>query len=223
MGQIEEKQPVFDFSGGALCLDFANTIGDRPWCRQEKLRGFDDLLRWFVEAGVVDAGRDKRITREAAGRRRVAAAFFRRAVELRERLYRIFARLAAGARPDATELDGLNRVLAAALPHLRVETDGTGFAWSWATPEKGFDWLLWPVARSAGELLTSEEVGLVRECASDRCSWLFVDRSRTHRRRWCDMKVCGNRAKARRHYRRKKGDVSRTPVSGTGMRSLKNE
>lgn len=196
--------PVFDLSGGALCLDFANTIGDRPWCRQEKLGGFADLLRWFGETGVVEAGRRDRLSREAVRRPRAAGAFFRRAVELRERLYRIFSRLAGGERPDARDLEELNRELARALRHLRVEPAQEGFVWSWAPADKGFDWLLWPVARSAGELLTSDEAGLIRECASDRCSWLFVDRSRTHRRRWCDMKVCGNRAKARRHYQRKK-------------------
>jgi predicted RNA-binding Zn ribbon-like protein len=199
-----ENQPAFDLSGGALCLDFANTIGDRPHCHEEKLGGFTELLRWSAEAGIVDDDQRDRLAREAARHPRVAGAFFRRAIELRERLYRIFSTLAAGERPGAADLDGLNRDLAAALRHLRVEPAGDGFAWSWASPGGGFDWLLWPVARAAGELLTSAEVELVRECASDRCSWLFVDRSRTHRRRWCDMKVCGNRAKARRHYQRTK-------------------
>lgn len=195
---------AFEFSGGALCLDFANTLGDRPRGRQEKLGGVTELLRWAAEAGIVDDDRRDRLARDVVQRPRIAGAFLRRAIELRERLYRIFSTLAAGERPGAADLDELNRDLAAALRHLRVERAGDGFAWSWASPGKGLDWLLWPVARSAGELLTSEDARLVRECASDRCSWLFVDRSRAHRRRWCDMKVCGNRAKARRHYQRKK-------------------
>jgi predicted RNA-binding Zn ribbon-like protein len=199
-----ENQPAFEFSAGALCLDFANTIGDRPRCREEKLGGFTELLRWSAEAGIVDEDQRDRLAREAAQRPRLASAFFRRSIGLRERLYRIFSKLAAGERPGTADLDELNRDLATALRHLRVEQAGDGFAWSWAFPGKGFDWLLWPVARSAGELLTSAEAELMRECASDRCSWLFVDRSRTHRRRWCDMKVCGNRAKARRHYQRLK-------------------
>jgi predicted RNA-binding Zn ribbon-like protein len=90
-----------------------------------------------------------------------------------------------------------------------VEQEGERFSWSWHEPQPRFDSLLWPVVRSAAELLTSPEAAHVRECASDRCSWLFVDRSRTKCRRWCDMKVCGNRAKARRHYERKKRAASR--------------
>jgi predicted RNA-binding Zn ribbon-like protein len=64
------------------------------------------------------------------------------------------------------------------------------------------DQMLWPVARSAAELLTSERAGRVRECASETCSWLFLDGSRNGRRKWCDMASCGNRAKARRYYAR---------------------
>jgi predicted RNA-binding Zn ribbon-like protein len=60
------------------------------------------------------------------------------------------------------------------------------------------------VARAAADLLVSPERALVRECASGTCSWLFVDRSRTHQRRWCSMKTCGNRAKARRFYTRRR-------------------
>jgi len=82
--------------------------------------------------------------------------------------------------------------------------------WTWAGPATAWDRVLGPVARSAADLLTSPEVPQLRECASGTCSWLFVDRSRTHRRRWCDMKVCGNRAKARRHYQRQKKAESRT-------------
>ena len=66
------------------------------------------------------------------------------------------------------------------------------------------DYPLWPIARSAADLLVSADVALVHECASDVCSWLFVDRSPGRRRRWCDMKVCGNRAKARRFYQRRR-------------------
>jgi predicted RNA-binding Zn ribbon-like protein len=69
---------------------------------------------------------------------------------------------------------------------------------------------LWPILRSAADLLTSPEVHAVKECGSDRCSWLFVDRSRTHRRRWCDMKSCGNRAKARRHYQKTRAQAVRS-------------
>jgi predicted RNA-binding Zn ribbon-like protein len=119
-------------------------------------------------------------------------------------LYGIFSALAAENRPEPEKLAALNTALGEAFPHLRLEQHGGQFRWHWADASNRLDRLLWPVTRSAAELLTSSEVSLVRECASERCSWMFVDRSRTHRRRWCDMKTCGNRAKARRHYERRK-------------------
>jgi predicted RNA-binding Zn ribbon-like protein len=60
------------------------------------------------------------------------------------------------------------------------------------------------VVRSIPRLLTSPEAGRVRQCESETCAWLFLDQSRSRSRRWCDMKVCGDRAKARRHYERNK-------------------
>jgi predicted RNA-binding Zn ribbon-like protein len=199
------QQPApFELTGGALCLDFANTLGDRPRSTQEKLEGMKDLLRFSEQAGTLGAADRARLEREALDHPRLAREALGRAVAFREALYRIFAALAGGRRPGSADLEEVNRALGPALANLRVEPRGSGFGWSWSASPAGFDHLLWPVARSAAELLTSTEVDLVRECASEVCSWLFVDRSRTHRRRWCDMKVCGNRAKARRHYERRK-------------------
>jgi predicted RNA-binding Zn ribbon-like protein len=55
------------------------------------------------------------------------------------------------------------------------------------------------VARSAAELLQSEELGRVRRCDGEDCRWLFLDTSRSRNRRWCDMADCGNTAKVRRY------------------------
>jgi len=194
----------FEFSGGALCLDFANTVGDRSEGRNEKLTGYPDLLRWAGQAGLIDQSAVQALERRAATRKDEARRAFHHAIELREVIYRTFAALAAGDRPDSGELSALNAALLEALPHLRLEPADAGYAWTWSGTESSLDGPLWPVARSAADLLTSQETTLVRECGSETCTWLFVDRSRTHRRRWCDMKTCGNRAKARRHYERSK-------------------
>jgi predicted RNA-binding Zn ribbon-like protein len=88
-----------------------------------------------------------------------------------------------------------------------VEVGAGGERWRWrwagdAESEPALDRVLWPVARSAAELLTSDDLAAVRECAAPDCRWLFLDRSRNRSRRWCAMATCGNRSKARRHYRR---------------------
>jgi predicted RNA-binding Zn ribbon-like protein len=64
--------------------------------------------------------------------------------------------------------------------------------------------MLWPLAWSATELLGSDDVGRLKECAQDDCRWLFLDLSKNRSRRWCSMEQCGNRAKAKRHYERRK-------------------
>jgi predicted RNA-binding Zn ribbon-like protein len=88
--------------------------------------------------------------------------------------------------------------------HARVEVHGRDFVWGWADGDSSVNRLLWPVVRAAGELLVSPDRARVRECASGVCSWLFIDRSPTQRRRWCSMKTCGNRDKVRRFYERKR-------------------
>jgi len=65
--------------------------------------------------------------------------------------------------------------------------------------------MLWPVTRAAVDLLLSDSLAQVGQCADDRgCGLLFIDTSRNHSRQWCSMDACGNRAKAQRHYRRSK-------------------
>ena len=67
--------------------------------------------------------------------------------------------------------------------------------------------MMWPIAHEAAELLTANELGRVRECPGPNCGWLFLDMSKNRSRRWCSMEVCGNAAKARRHYQRQKGEA----------------
>jgi predicted RNA-binding Zn ribbon-like protein len=97
-----------------------------------------------------------------------------------------------------------------AMRQSELRYSGGEFSWHWGGPEQALDRPLWPIVRSAAELLSSDERTLLRECAAETCSWLFLDRSRSRRRRWCDMATCGNRAKARRHYQRKKARASST-------------
>jgi predicted RNA-binding Zn ribbon-like protein len=201
---------TFDMSGGALCLDFANTVGYRPTALNERLTGYRDLLAWGRQAGVIDTALEVKLERRAERHKVEAVEAFDEAIALRECLYRMFSGLAAGSRPAPRDLDALNEAFAGVFPHRVVVEAEDGFEWNWSGPPTALDRMLWPVLRSAAELLTSDEIHHVRECNSDRCTWLFVDRSRTHRRRWCDMKTCGNRAKARRHYQRTKKRQSKT-------------
>jgi predicted RNA-binding Zn ribbon-like protein len=198
------EEVVFDFSGGSLSLDFVNTVGDRPRREAEQLTWYGDLVTWGRQAGVLTPEEHTLLVDEAGRRIGQARKAFDRAIELRETLYRLFSAVAAEDRPDREDIETLNDTLSLALRHARITSGDDRYEWHWAGPADALDRMLWPVAGAAAELLTSDELPLVRECASDTCSWLFLDRSRNRSRRWCDMSTCGNRAKARRHYRRKR-------------------
>jgi predicted RNA-binding Zn ribbon-like protein len=192
---------MFDFTAGALCLDFVNTIGDRGRPSTEQLRTPADLAAWARQSGALAAGGVKDLTGRRRRPSRHGAEVLARALAVREGLYRLFSTLAAGAAPAARDVAALNANLAQTLPDLRLAWRRHRFEWHWRGQDR-LDAVLGPVLRSAAELLTSAEAARVRECADPACTWMFIDRSRTHRRRWCSMRTCGNRNKARRHYHR---------------------
>lgn len=190
----------FSFSSGSLCLDYANTCGDRPTCSEDLLSGIEDLAGWACEAGLLSDDELVGFNREGAeSSRRV----FDEAVALREAIYGACSALAAGSVPSRPDIAKLNDAMRRAMPNLELGIRGEGCCWEWADASSVIERIMWPIARSAADLLTSDEARSLRECAGAGCSWLFLDRSRNGRRKWCSMSSCGNRAKARRHYARK--------------------
>jgi predicted RNA-binding Zn ribbon-like protein len=204
---VQQDRPApspFDLSGGALCLDFANTWSDRGRPETDRLHGYPDLLAFARQAGLLTGGEEKRLSARAHREPRPAAVALARSRDLREGLYRIFSAVAASRAPAAADLERLNAALPETLGRLRLARRGPGYVWTWNAPHETWEAPLWPILRSAAELLTSDERQRVRECAGSDCTWLFLDRSRNRLRRWCSMDTCGNRAKAQRHYRRRR-------------------
>jgi predicted RNA-binding Zn ribbon-like protein len=206
MTEAGAHEATFELVGGKLSLDFVNTFdGSRDTGNgREKLTSYADLVSWSRQAGVITDGEAKGLLREAARRPREAAEVLEQAIALRESIYRIFRAVIRGRSPDKADLAALNAALSRALAQSQVVRQGEGFVWDWSRDDDAMDRLLWPVVRSAAELLTSEELTRARECGGDECTWLFMDTSKNRSRRWCDMKGCGNRAKSRRHYERRK-------------------
>jgi predicted RNA-binding Zn ribbon-like protein len=188
-----------------LCLGFANSLNNRLTAHPtERLNSYEALAVWGGQQGILTEREVGRLAQEAARRPTEAASILERAIKLREALYRIFSAVASSRSPQPADLAILNAAVAEALASLHIMAAGDGFAWVWARGEEVLDRVLWPVALAAADLLTSSARRAVRKCAATNCGWLFLDTTRNRSRRWCDMKVCGNRAKARRHYERKK-------------------
>lgn len=202
MLNLESPIATLKLVGGRLCLDFANTVDAHHLeGSREFLADYPDLLRWSVRAGVLTPAESDELLRRADADPAAQAGVFRRALALREAIYRIFSAIAEGEEVPPDDLALLNEELARALPHARVAATPAGMSWDWEESE-ALDRMLWPVVRSAAELLTSGDLERIGECEGDLCGWLYLDESKNRSRRWCDMQGCGNRAKARRHYRR---------------------
>lgn len=195
--------PPVDFVGGALCLDFCNTVGDRQKRRQDnRLGSFTDWVAWHRSQRLLSETDADRLQRTALRDPTQAAHALREAVAVREQLYGIFSALAAGGPPPDSGLAAINELLPRAVSHPVLVIGRSGFSLDFPETTADPRRLLWPVVRSAAELLTGPNLGLLRECG--RCSWLFLDRTRNASRRWCRMQTCGNRAKVQRHYRRRR-------------------
>jgi predicted RNA-binding Zn ribbon-like protein len=194
--------------GNRLCLDFTNTL---VWRLREHpsefLVDYPALVAWSRHAGSLDDALAGRLLREAQGRALIAAVSVERAIALREGIYRIFVATIEETAPAAADLDVLNAVLGAGMSQAKLSVTPDGFVWGWGEDSE-LARPLWPVARSAAELLVSDELARVRRCPGEGCGWLFLDTTRNGSRRWCETAGCGNRARVRAHYRRKSASRS---------------
>ncbi len=204
----------FAFNAGRLCLDFANTVRSRPSSdRLDLIGAYEDLLSWARQATILTPEEAAVLTDAARHGARAAGEALTQARALRESMYAVFSARAAGLPAPAADLQTLNQAIARAMAHSGLTVAGARFEWGWPDSAPGLDRVSWWVARSAAELLTSSDLTFVRECASYDCGWLFMDTTKNRSRRWCDMRVCGNRAKSRRHYeRRRAAGTSRRPA-----------
>jgi predicted RNA-binding Zn ribbon-like protein len=186
-----------------VCLAYANTLSWRGRARPvEELGGIGDLLRWVAKSAELAGSTVAEVEHWARAEPAAADRLFAAALALREAIYRIFHAVARGdALPD-WDLAALNSALAAAPPRHRLAPAPVGYGWQVGPAAISASGLLVPVLWSAADLLASERCRRVRLCANEQCLWLFLDESKTGTRRWCNMASCGNRAKARRHYRR---------------------
>jgi predicted RNA-binding Zn ribbon-like protein len=203
----ERNEPVeaFNFVGNRLCLDFTNTLHDRNTSiERDHINNYKDLVTWSQAAGILTPEETRSLLEEAKRHPENGALALQQAIVLREAMYRIFSAIVMEDTPEAVDLQMLNAAYEEAMGRACVVQKGNSFAWDWNGKETALDRITWDIVRSAAELLVSEELSLLRECASEDCGWLFLDTSKNHSRRWCDMKGCGNRAKVGRHYERTK-------------------
>jgi predicted RNA-binding Zn ribbon-like protein len=179
--------------GGAPALDFVNTVDPRVG---PDLHDFLDaptaLEAWAEHAGLVSRAR--------VGDRRA----LRRAIDVRETLYRVFTASASRRRPAAVDLEAVRTAYVSALRRAAIVRDGASYRCR-VPASAGVDAILHPVLESALELLSTAGIDRIRECPAEDCGWLFLDTSRNATRRWCSMEGCGAKMKMRRYRARVRG------------------
>lgn len=195
----------FDLSGGYLALDFANTISRRDSAEKtvEHLNSYHDLIAFARQTKVITPAESEALRQKAESHTKQAGQVLRAAITLRKAIFSAFLALANGKPAALPDIELIDRAATDALRHRHIVRANGGYQWRW-DDEPMLERILWPIAESAAALLTSADLAKVRECEARDCYWLFLDNSRNHSRRWCTMSACGNREKARRHYRRQR-------------------
>jgi predicted RNA-binding Zn ribbon-like protein len=199
------RPPRFELIAGALCLDFVNTLDDRFSSEpKELLKSYLDLARFGEDTGILSELQVDHLMTKSMQYPEGAHSALESAIRMREAMYEVFWALVQKKPVPRAPLMILNGYVKDAAQHMNVVSRDGHFEWEFDSTDSDFDAPLWPIARSAADLLASEQVHFVRACASKTCEWLFLDESKNHRRRWCDMTKCGNRAKVKSFYTRQK-------------------
>ncbi|WP_158555940.1 CGNR zinc finger domain-containing protein [Peribacillus glennii] len=190
--------------GESLCLDFANTVGWHASSEpQEWISDYGQLAKWSVHAGVITEEKKNELLIQSIQFADEANQVYTEAIELREAIYRIFKDEIYKGEINREDLAVLNRWIKRSFSYLEIIKPSASYRLSF-NGTKELDQMIWPIVQSAMDLLTSEDKKRVKQCEGGTCGWLFLDTSRNKSRRWCSMEDCGNRAKAKRHYNRKK-------------------
>jgi len=201
----------FEFLGEALCLDFLNTLHDvGAEDPEEELSSNTDLAVWAEQAGILSASEAGRLQAGAPrnyvqlklpGKKR--ASLLDHARSLREALRKMFRRMARDGKVSPRDIETLNLLLERFPAAARIERsngDRSKGEWtmSWESRAGEAEKIFYAIVKSAAELVATGRWRAVRECASDTCTWMFLDTSKNHSRRWCEMARCGNRDKVHR-------------------------
>jgi len=187
--------------GGELALDLANTSSGRGFPSElEHLRRPEHVAEWAGHAKIL-APEDAVWLAEAAKDDALGARLLNEALSLREDVYQLGAAIAAGRPAPAAHVEGLTRAHARALARAKLAPIGRGFGWTWSPREAPVEAVLGPISLSALTLLQQADLTRVKQCQGEKCGWLFFDATKNKSRRWCEMEVCGNRAKQKRFAR----------------------
>jgi len=187
-----------------LAIEFANTLGWRGSAPAESLHSIGDVIAWLSANKAMQPFSMTELQKWFDAHSAQSTLAFDEVIRLRETIYRLLSRAAASTDAAGEDFHQLNKALSDAEPRTLLERTGDAFGWRIEARPTAVG-IIAPVLWSAADILVGPDSVRVRACANQQCRWLFLDDSKNGSRRWCSMQACGNRAKAHRHYLRKKG------------------
>jgi len=193
------REPTLRSIGGRLALDFLNSVSPKTEL------SWDQLIAFLESARIVTPERGGELLTLSHSDPQAADSLLRKAQRLAAALRLAFDAVLHRQKVLREWIEPVNEILRITEGHDELVFSNNDWEIQFEASESGLEWLLAAVARSAAEIIAEGPRARVRLCANPRCGLLFYDTSRTRRRRWCSMTVCGNRHKvaafARRHAR----------------------
>ena len=188
---------------GKLALNFTNTESGRGGAKHlDHLQTAADLVTWASHAKIID-GRDFAPSQRAVkAQSKLARHLITRGRSLRETIYQVNSRVIAGRQPGDKLLRSLTAAHAEMLAVATLTPNEDNYAWTWNPKIELTAAILGPITVSALTLLIQADLSRIKQCHGNNCGWLFFDDTKNKSRQWCDMSVCGNRAKASAHRAR---------------------
>jgi predicted RNA-binding Zn ribbon-like protein len=182
-----------------LALDFANTESGRGFpSHQNHFRGAGNVVEWLRHAKALPGEEADWLRKRVGEHADLAADLLAQAIALREAIHDIGAALGHCAKPPEAALASLSALHARCVAEAELAPGVASCRWQWSVRASPVEAALGPITLAAVRLITEGDFHRIRECGGHACGWLFYDRSKNNRRRWCEMEVCGNRAKQRR-------------------------
>jgi predicted RNA-binding Zn ribbon-like protein len=196
--RILTRGRIFELIAGQPALDLVNTLDwrFREGHPEELLGTYSDLVHFCEQSNLLTSSHARRILRTVS--EPIAARVLSATKELREATSEVFYAALEGRDPAAPPLKILDVRFKSSREHQNLLWSESHLSWEWSRSALQPELPLWLLSLSTEDLMTADEFHKVRECGNSECRWLFLDTSKNHTRRWCNMKICGNRMKARR-------------------------
>jgi predicted RNA-binding Zn ribbon-like protein len=195
--RFERRPGTLSLVAGELALDFTNTESGRDSEKHfDHLQTAGDLLVWAVHAQLIGEKDARLFQRAVKNQNKLAHDLIASGKSLRDKIYKIYSCVVAGQQPPEKLLRSLTAAHREMLASATLTPKGNNYAWAWHSKAEPTAAILGPITLSALDLLVKADLTRVKQCRGNHCGWLFFDSTKNKSRQWCEMSVCGNRAKA---------------------------